>query len=119
MKTPDQVTWHSDGHSLFLTLTQADVSISMVRCPNEGKSGPCFHPKVGCVVTWFLMNYGLECHVGVSYPEEEMVVAWALIGESYDIDACQVWVISVNDLLFSTWAASQVQESSPVPDLEE
>jgi hypothetical protein len=104
----NEVVWHDDGHRMILSLTRSEISVTMVLCPFGKKpGGTCFHQKHGCVVDWFLMHYGLECLVGVCSPAEEVPIAWSLVGESVDIDACQVWVISVDDMLFSAWAASQ------------
>lgn len=106
--SPSEIVWHNDNHVMCLSLTKSEVSISLVMCPHEGDvSAPCHNERVGCVVRWFLMAYGLDCHVGVAAPYPEMSIAWTLIGDSYDIESRQVWVISVDDMLFSAWAASQ------------
>lgn len=104
----NEVVWHDDGHRMVLSLTRSELHITMVVCPFGGKAGgKCHHQKHGCVVNWFLMHYGLDCHVGVCPPAEEIQIAWSLIGDSFDLEACQVWVISVDDMLFSAWASSQ------------
>jgi hypothetical protein len=103
----NEITWHDDGHRMILSLTRSEVHITMVVCPHGGRHGNCHHPKYGCIVNWFLMHYGLDCHVGVCAPAEEIQIAWSLVGDPHDVDAGQVWVISVDDVLFSAWASAQ------------
>lgn len=100
-----EMVWHQDGHRISLMLTRATLSISTITCPHP--TGECQNARVGCVVSWFLMRYGLDCHVGQASPTPEMEIAWTLVGDPYDIEACQVWVISVDDPLFGSWAVSQ------------
>lgn len=106
MIASSDVVWHDDGHIVVLQLNQSELVIQTVMCPN-GPDGLCKHYDVGCLVSWFLTRYGLECHVGVAPPEEEMRVAWSFAGSEYDLDASQVWVMSVRDDFYSAWAASQ------------
>jgi hypothetical protein len=101
------VRWHDDGHRVALELAKNDLVITTMWCPHEGDpSKPCQHRSVGCVVRWFLDRFGLECHVGVCVPAETLTLAWALIGDQYDLDAAQVWVISTTDDIFGAWAAT-------------
>jgi hypothetical protein len=97
--------WHQDGHKVSLMLTRANLLISTVSCPDA--KGECHNERVGCVVTWFLMRYGLDCHVGQASPMPELEIAWTLVGDQFDIEACQVWVISIDDPLYGSWAVSQ------------
>lgn len=101
------VVWHDDGHRIGLELHRSELVITTVFCPHrEDPLKPCQHQVVGCVVEWFLHRFGLECHVGVCAPSEELSVAWALVGDRWDLDVAQVWVISTTDDIFGAWAAS-------------
>lgn len=101
----NEMVWHQDGHRISLVINRATLSITTVVCPTP--SGDCQHHRVGCIVEHFLMRYGLDCHVGVVAPAAELEVAWTVIGDPYDLEACQVWVISVDDDLYGSWALSQ------------
>lgn len=100
-----ELVWHDDGHVVVLSLNRADLQVLEVRCPDE--NGPCSNAKVGCLVRWFITRFGLDCHVGVAPPAAEMQFAWAVSGDVYDLDACQVWIVSTEDDLFAAWAFSQ------------
>lgn len=103
----NDVRWHDDGHRILLELVKSDLSITTVICPHKDDlSQPCQHRSVGCMVRWFLDRYGMECHVGVCPPAEELQIAWALVGDEFDLDAAQVWVISTTDEIFGAWAAT-------------
>lgn len=102
-----ETVWHDDGHSIWLTLNQSELSIVTIHCPHSKGAGECWHDEVGCIVTWFLNRFGLECHVGVAPPEEEMRLAWAWSGSRYDLDSSQVWVMSTRDEFYAAWAVSQ------------
>jgi hypothetical protein len=111
MLATDEVRWHDDGHRFTLELNRSDVVVTSVFCPHSNDpSKPCRHRSIGCLVEWFLHRFGLECHVGVCPPAEELQVAWALIGDQYDLDAAQVWVISTTDDIFAAWATTMRSE---------
>jgi len=96
----DNMVWHNDGHAMHLRLDKSDLSIIEVDCPG---SGECLHEQIGCLVRFFLTRFGLECNVGIAEPASRMEVAWTLVGDTYDIDTCQVWVIPKNDEAFAAW----------------
>jgi hypothetical protein len=103
----DETRWHDDGHRVALELHRSELTITTVICPHEDDPlKPCQHRSVGCVVRWFLDRFGLECHVGVCVPDEELSLAWALLGDEHDLDAAQVWVISTSDDIFAGWAST-------------
>ncbi len=97
------MVWHKDGHIIHLQLNKENLVITHVTCPG----GECAH-KVGCVVEWFIRRFGLDCNVGVCAPEENMEIAWCLIGDETDLDLSQVWVIPVKDEAFAAWLVTQV-----------
>lgn len=100
-----EVRWHDDGHRLALELNRSELVVTTVVCPKDGvPDAPCQHPRWGCVVDYFVSRFGLECHVGVCVPSDEIRVAWALVGDQVDLDAAQVWVISTSDDIFAAWA---------------
>ena len=100
----DIAVWHNDGHVLFLELNRAEVVVQMVSCPGEGE---CQHPRHGCLVQFFVTRFGLECNVGVCPPSAEMPIAWMFTGDTYDVDAAQVWIIPTIDEAFSAWLVTQ------------
>lgn len=103
----NEVRWHDDGHRVVLELHRSEVNVTTVMCPARGDmTKDCQHSVHGCVVEWFLHRFGLECHVGVCAPAEELEIAWTLVGDRFDLDAAQVWVISTTDEIFGAWAAT-------------
>lgn len=102
--TGDAAVWHNDGHVMYLELNKAEVVVQTVVCPGEGE---CQHERLGCVVQWFMNRFGLDCNVGVCPPSGEMPIAWMLVGDRYDMDACQVWVIPTEDEAFAAWLVTQ------------
>jgi hypothetical protein len=99
----DELVWHDDGHSLWLELNRNELVVLSVMCPGGEE---CRDSKGRCVVEWFINRFGLECHVGVSVPEEHLRVAWSIVGDIDDKDESQVWVISVSDDLYAAWRSS-------------
>lgn len=102
------ITWHNDGHVIVLELNRAEIKVTQVICPGEGA---CEHPVHGCVVSWFLTRFGLECNVGVCSPTPEVTVAWSFSGDFNDLDAGQVWVIPTTDQAFAAWLVTQQPQS--------
>jgi hypothetical protein len=89
---------------MCLELNKSEVVITTVICPG----GPeCQHSTLGCLVQYFTHRFGLECNVGVAPPEAEMPIAWTFTGDTWDVDAAQVWVIPVADEAFSAWMITQ------------
>lgn len=96
--------WHRDGHSIKLQLQKHELLITDVVCPGDSA---CSHEQAGCLVEWFLRRFGLDCNVGIAEPVGSMEIAWTLVGDTYDLDLCQVWVIPVNDEAFAAWLLTQ------------
>lgn len=96
----DNMVWHNDGHAMHLRLDKTELGIVQVDCPGTGE---CAHEQVGCLVKFFLLRFGLECNVGIAEPAGVMPIAWTLVGDTYDIDTCQVWIIPTNDEAFAAW----------------
>jgi hypothetical protein len=109
MAGEQEYLWHDDGHILYLMLSGPDLNITMIHCPNNGAPDTdCFHDDAGgCLVEYFINNYGLDCNVGTCVPQEELVIAWSVQGSLKHIDECQVWVIPVTDDMFASWRATQ------------
>jgi hypothetical protein len=40
-------------------------------------------------------------------PEEQVRIAWAIVGDKDEKDESQVWVISVTDDLYAAWRSTQ------------
>ena len=96
--------WHNDGHVIHLELNRSNVVITHIECP---ASEECRHEHYGCMVTWFLEQFGLECNVGIGPAASEIQIAWMLSGDSHDLEAAQIWVIPVNDEAFAAWLITQ------------
>lgn len=105
---PAEMEWHNDQHSFSLEIQRENIRITEVHCPNDKDSNaPCAHRTVGCLVRWFLNNYGLDCNVGVCPAAPEIGIAWSLQGDGYELDMTQVWIIPTSDPLFAGWLATQ------------
>ncbi len=106
---PQSLAWHVDGHVIHLELNHEEIVITGTMCPfgEEGAGHECWHPRVGCIVRWFLNRFSLDCHVGVCAPEASLEIAWSLAGDGVDLDLSQVYVISLSDPLFASWVADQ------------
>ena len=52
---------------MFLQLNRAELSVTTVICPHPKGEGECWTDEHGGAVSWFLMRFGLDCHVGVSF----------------------------------------------------
>lgn len=94
-----EANWNDDGHIISLELNQHEVVVTTVNCPG----GACRHEDAACVVRYFIEIYGLECNVGVCPVAAEMPIAWTLIGNARDLDACQLWFIPTDDQVFQSW----------------
>jgi hypothetical protein len=100
----DDLVWHDDGHTLWLELNRSELMVLSVLCPGGEE---CADSRGRCVVEWFINRFGLECHVGVCVPEEQVRIAWAIVGDKDEKDESQVWVISVTDDLYAAWRSTQ------------
>jgi hypothetical protein len=91
-----------------LRIEKSNLVIIDFHCPNVDSGSGCKKYSDGCVVEWFVHQFGLECNVGMCEPAPELVFAWAITGEpELGFDMCQVWIIPVNDELFSAWVLTQ------------
>lgn len=99
----DEMVWHNDGHTVTLQIQKHELVILMVHCPAEDETAQCQHHQHGCLVEFFLKRFGLDCNVGIAFPKAEMGLAWTLVGDRYDIESCQVWVIPTDDEAFAAW----------------
>ena len=100
--------WHNDGHVIFLKLDKNSVVISKVQCPYETNLEAACQVSGICIVRSFLDRYGLECNVGTIAVKSELPIAWSLVGNpATGLEACQVWIIPIEDEFFASWLASQ------------
>lgn len=100
-----EAVWHTDKHRITLRLVKNEVIATLSHCPEEGN---CEVRETPCVVRYFVDTYGLECNVGTTYLDsKEMEIAWALIGDSFDLGACQLWWIPLSDEAFASWLDSR------------
>jgi hypothetical protein len=96
-------TWHTDGHVLYLQLEQNELHIGLLSCPHGRQGGPCESREVPCTVEYFINNFGLECNVGSAPAQAEMEIAWTLLGDDFDLGACQMWWLPLEDTAFASW----------------
>jgi hypothetical protein len=96
------MTWNDDGHSIQLRLSKSELEITGITCPNRD-TGNCNDPVHGCVVTYFIRRFGLECNAGTCPPAESIDICWTLIGDSRVIEECQLWFMPKSDEVFSAW----------------
>lgn len=102
-----EASWHSDGHILELNLNKNSVDVSLSSCPWDKRDGPCAVRETPCVVEYFVRTFGLECNVGAAPAKPLIEVAWTLLGDPFDLDACQLWWIPSEDSAFASWLASR------------
>jgi hypothetical protein len=102
-----EASWHSDGHILEFNLNKSNVDVSLSSCPWEKDDGPCAVRTAPCVVEYFVKTFGLECNVGAAAAKPLMEIAWTLLGDPFDLDACQLWWIPSEDSAFASWLASR------------
>lgn len=53
--------------------------------------------------------------MGVCAPTERLDIAWALVGDSDDLDSAQVWIIPTSDDVYASWRITQNFDGPP-PD---
>jgi hypothetical protein len=108
----DEMMWHNDGHKLILKLVKSEIEIESVYCPH-GNEGECFIDDYGCAVRWFADRFGMECNVGSCYVDKSLDVCWTLVGNTRDMESCQVWFMPLADEVFSAWLTSLGAQVSP------
>ena len=102
-----EASWYSDGHIVGLYLNKNEVEVRLIKCPHDKRDGPCAVREVPCVVEYFVDTFGLEGNVGTAEARPEMEIAWTLLGDSYDLNACQMWWIPAEDTAFASWLSSR------------
>jgi len=99
--------WHNDGHSIKLRINRAELEVLEVTCPSREKgSGECLNQNNDCIVTKFILNYGLDCNGGVCPAAEDIEICWTVIGDKNNEDSCQVWFMPMTDEIFNAWLIS-------------
>ena len=99
----DEVAWNNDGHKISLRLNKAELEVAEIECPHEDDDeAPC-RSDLGCVVSYFIAVYGLECNIGVCAPEEQMEICWCLQGNFGDVETGQLWFVPIKDEVFYAW----------------
>lgn len=105
--TTDTMVWHNDHHAIHLRLDKDQLTITQVDCPGENhETTPACGGVNDCIVSWFLLRFGLECNVGIAPPSAVMPIAWSVVGDATDLDNCQVWIIPIEDEAFAAWLMS-------------
>ena len=105
------ISWHKDGHIVEFMLDKSNLLVSGFICPDT--EGECRNKHGLCVVKLFVDMYGMECNVGVASIHRSMEFAWAFMGEMDDpLESSQVWIIPVDDDIFSAWATAQNQNGT-------
>lgn len=102
----EKMTWHRDGHKIRLQINKAELEIVDIECPDSESNGDCYMEDYGCVVTWFLNRYGMECNAGKCPASSELEVCWTFIGDKKNIEAAQVWFMPLTDDFFMAWLTS-------------
>jgi len=97
-----ETEWHTDNHTMSVYLDADSITV-ISTCPTAGKTGDCHTEGIGCIVTYFLDIYGLDCNVGQALAHPDMKIAWSVVGDPRDMDLCQVWVIPEEDAAFQGW----------------
>ena len=111
MAADEELRWHKDGHLVEFVLDKSNLTIVGTTCPLT--TGECINKHGSCVVQAFINLYGMECNVGIAPVSKTMEFAWALVGDrDGDVDSFQVWIIPVEDEIFSAWETSQIQNAS-------
>lgn len=110
----EEMMWHNDGHKLILKLVKSEIEIESVYCPH-GNESECFINDYGCAVRWFADRFGMECNVGSCYVDKSLDICWTLVGNTRDMESCQVWFMPLADEVFSAWLVSLGVQASP-PD---
>jgi hypothetical protein len=101
-----EMIWHNDGHHISLRINKSEVEITEIFCPNTLNSD-CKHEHFGCVVDYFIDRFGLECNVGVCQAKSDLQICWSLVGDPYDLEACQLWFVPVEDEVFYAWLTTK------------
>lgn len=102
-----EMLWHNDGHSISLRINKSDIEVIDVLCPS-GPDGECQQERAGCVVRYFVSRFGLDCNVGVCPAMSNLQICWSLIGDTYDIEACQLWFVPIEDEVFYAWLMTKM-----------
>jgi hypothetical protein len=95
--------WHNDGHELILRINRADLEVLEVICPHQDGDAICRDKNGECIISAFIMRYGMDCNAGISDAHNPMKICWTLIGDKNSLDECQVWFMPVADQIFSAW----------------
>lgn len=104
--------WHKDGHTIKLRINRAELEVLEVTCPSEERGiGECLTLNNECIVSTFIMTYGLECNGGVCPAAETIEICWTIVGDKNNPDNCQVWFMPMTDDVFQAWIVSNF--SSP------
>lgn len=102
-----EMMWHNDGHKISLQINKSELEITDIHCPAEDDSAKCYMDGIGCVVTWFLNRYGMECNAGKCPSASELEFCWTIVGDHRNIEAAQVWFMPLTDVMFNAWLTSE------------
>lgn len=107
-----EMLWHNDGHKISLQINRSEVEITDIYCPGESEESKCHIDGIGCVVTWFLNRYGMECNAGKCAADKELQICWTLIGDKKNVEAAQVWFMPMADEMFNAWLVSEMRNET-------
>lgn len=107
-----EYNWHVDGHRVALNITKSEVQATASICPfGESAEAECFHLGIsGCVVNYFINNYGLETNCGSAPAAPSFEIGWAILGSEWDIDLVEFAMIPTHDPWFESWYTSLTSE---------
>jgi len=103
--------WHDDGHYIRLRIWKSELEIMEVHCPHE-EGGECKDPVYGCLVKHFINRFGLDCNAGTCPAAEKIDLCWTIIGDTRNVEECQLWFMPKTDEVFAAWLESKLHQSS-------
>lgn len=106
-----EMIWHNDGHVIHLRVDRSEVKIVSTDCPNKEDSA-CRLPSGDCAVQYFVNLYGFDCNAGACDAAESIQICWTIGGNIYDLDACQLWFMPIDDTTFQAWVSTMTSEGT-------
>lgn len=101
-----EMVWHNDGHVIHLAINRAEVEIVQIDCPSKD-GGPCITEDGDCAVSEIVGRYGLDCNAGSCPAAESISICWTILGDTRDLDSCQLWFMPLSDETFQAWMISR------------
>ena len=103
-----EFVWHVDGHHILLNIDRDHLQVTAGPCPfGQSEDADCYHAGVGgCVVAYFVNNYGLDTNGGVAAPTPLMEIAWHSEGNPWEPELVNFTMMLVVDTQFDNWYSS-------------